>query len=276
MASKVCFANSKGAGGALSGRVYASQVLIKMLIDIMQMSFGAGTLRGLMFALLASIQCAVWGGPASGVSASPPAGDQARLSDEWVYQRAKTDLYRFRLKITHEEGDRVVVHDIEVLDARSNARRQLISVEGGGVVSTSTDKLLTVVDANFDGYPDISVMAADGGAGPNVTDFFYIYHPQQKDFVIDDELSSMTQVSINPNGTITSSFRDGCCSHGNSTYRYLDNKLTLIESLEESLSLDGLWIETTRGVLKDGRIAYTTTRKKAPAERRLFNISRLR
>lgn len=184
---------------------------------------------------------------------------------EWIEQQAHTSVFRFRVKAMSNDGDHFAVSAIEI-SSNTGKRVQLISKVGGQPVTAKADRLLQVIDVNFDGHEDIAVPTADGGTGPNTTSYFYLFEPRQKKFKLDKKLSSLSQVSINPDHTITSAYRDGCCSHGTKTYRYVAGRLTQVGSRDESLTPDGQTIETTVGTIVRGKMQYTVTREKAPEE----------
>lgn len=58
----------------------------------------------------------------------------------------------------------------------------------------------------------------------------WTYVTLAKQFIRDSSLEVITSPTFHPKDkTITSSWRDGCCNYGKSTYKYLHEKLTLIE-----------------------------------------------
>lgn len=199
------------------------------------------------------------------VQSTPVVSGSVPIDREWIEQQAHTSVFRFRVKAMSNDGDHFAVSAIEISN-NTGKRVQLISNVGGQPVTAKADRLLQVIDVNFDGHEDIAVPTSDGGAGPNTTSNFYLFEPRQKKFKLDRELSSLPQVSINPDQTITSVYRDGCCSHGTKTFRYLTGRLMLVSSRDESLSSDGQTVETTVGNLVGGKIHYTVTREKAPED----------
>jgi hypothetical protein len=185
----------------------------------------------------------------------------------WIAQTATTPAFRFRLGVERGEGDdeQRVLSAIEVLDASTGKRVQILRDFDADPIGGAGD-VLQLVDADFDGHPDILVPGMSGGAGPNSTDTVFLFDPASRTFVYDATLSGLPQLSINAaQRTVTSSARNGCCAHASDTYRYRDGSLELLESWEEALSADGESVETTRGVLRNGRMTYSTVR--SPAER---------
>ena len=180
----------------------------------------------------------------------------------WVAQAAATPESRFRAGVAQDEdGARLTA--IEVLDAHTGQRRQVLRDFEADPVGDD-DALLQVVDANFDGHPDLLAPGMSGGAGPNSTFNVFLFDPASGAFVHDATLSALPQLSINAQDrTLTSASRGGCCSHASETYRYRDGALQQVGSWEETLSADGEYVETTRGTWRNGRMQYRTTRARA-------------
>ncbi|MFM0133239.1 XAC2610-related protein [Paraburkholderia sediminicola] len=182
----------------------------------------------------------------------------------WITQKAETKDFRFRVAFRPNEdaSEPAWPVAIEVIDRRTNRRVQVIRDFYSEMSPTAENELLQVVDANFDGYPDIAIFSQSGGAGPNNTENFFLFNPTTRQFVFDEELSSLPQIAIDSKTrTITSAQRDGCCRHSAETYRYMDGRLTLIANWDESLSADGKWLETTTGHLQNGTMHFRKTRK---------------
>jgi len=185
---------------------------------------------------------------------------------KWVAQKAETTDFSFRVAFRPGEDESVAALPvaIEVIDRKNKRRAQIIRDFYSDIPFAANDQVLQLIDANFDGYPDISIFGQSWGAGPNSTENFFLFDPASRQFVFDQELSALTQISIDPSTrTITSAQRNSCCSHSSETYRYKGNKLVLIADWDESLSADGKWIETTTGRMQKGKLHHVTTRKKA-------------
>lgn len=123
-----------------------------------------------------------------------------------------------------------------------------------------------MVDANFDGWPDLSVPGYSGGAGPNATRNLYLFDP-----------AAGLRVRANAVGPAAAGHRPrhahphvclarGCCSHATETYRYVDGQLQQVASWEESLSPDGEHLQTTEGTLRNGKMTYRTRTRTLPAD----------
>ena len=185
---------------------------------------------------------------------------------KWVDQQATTKQFRFRVAFDDAPGpaDRPIPTALEVLDRVTGQRVQVISNFGsdGRGFSRDEDDFLWIIDANFDGFPDIAMEGFSGGAGPNSTDNFFLFDPKIQQFVYNEELSGMPQISIDEDSkTITTSQRSSCCSHSSQTYHYQGGELIEFENWDESMTADGEWMETTVGHLRNGKWEYDTTRE---------------
>ncbi|WP_313341215.1 hypothetical protein [Stenotrophomonas sp.] len=184
-----------------------------------------------------------------------------------IPQQAATATLRFVLVVAPADDDQAVLQAIDILDAATGRRRQILRDIDAEPMAAGPE-VLQLVDANFDGWPDLSVPAYSGGAGPNATRNLYLFDPAANVFVFDPMLSSLSQLDIDPaTRTLTSASRGSCCSHASETYRYVDGQLQQIASWEESLSADGEHLQTTVGTLRDGTMKYNTRTRKLPANR---------
>ena len=105
------------------------------------------------------------------------------------------------------------------------------SADWGMVSSESelTEKLLTLVDANFDGYQDLQILSNCGATGNCSYDFF-LYDPASHQFVHNEFLSNnlcspdfdaeKKQISTHSNGSVA--------DWENDTYQYKNGHYTLI------------------------------------------------
>ena len=191
----------------------------------------------------------------------------------WVEQKVSSESFRFRVAYSTVKSD--IQNDpgltgavaIEVLDSATGKRVQVIRDFYSEPISASADVLadaLGVIDANFDGYPDLTIAGSGGGAGPNFSTNFFLFDPASGSFRFDQELSELSQPSVNTKDrTISSAGRDGCCRHSSTTYRYVRNKLTKIAEVETRWTedLNGQWLETTNCHLVRGRMRCRTTRE---------------
>ncbi len=149
----------------------------------------------------------------------------------------------------HASIDRIKIYD--------NKGRLIQMLKAPGSI-VSEEVMLEEVDANFDGFMDLEVFSHDGGAGPNNGNNYYLFDPKTGHFAYHKELSELTQTSISTaDKTIYSGWRDGCCIHGNETYKWVDGELTLVESYETRY-IDEKQIIETHQFLVDGKMKEET------------------
>jgi hypothetical protein len=192
--------------------------------------------------------------------------DDLAAGDMRIPQQATTDHLRFVLVVAPADDDQAVLQAIDILDATTGQRRQILRDIDAEPLSAGPD-VVQLVDANFDGWPDLSVPGYAGGAGPNATRNLYLFDPVAQAFVFEPTLSSLPQLDIDPaTRTLTSASRGGCCSHATETYRYVDGQLQQVASWEESLSPDGEHLQTTEGTLRNGTMKYRARTRKLPAD----------
>ena len=200
-------------------------------------------------------------------SEAPDAQTSGRIEfveGRWTKQKARTPDYGFEVFVflNKDNPELRKWKDIKVLNRRTGEFVQSIDAEGEGVVFPVADELVGLTDFNFDGEMDFYIKTADGGAGPNDSSDFFIFDKKNKRFVLDDELSKMTQVLIDSkNKKITSAYRDGCCRHHEETYAYRAGSRVLIHAWDQVLTMDG-WLETSVGQLIGKKMRYKTTRVK--------------
>ncbi len=188
----------------------------------------------------------------------------------WVEQRAMTRDFRFRVAFPAEndatEGNAaepVSPAAIEVIDRKTGRRTQVIRDFMSDPWGEPGADFLQLVDANFDGHPDIDIFGMSGGAGPNSTRNLFLFDAATRRFVFDETLSGLPQLHIDPRTrTIHSAQRGGCCNHSSETYRYIGGRLTLVASWEQSW-LGESRVETTTGRLRNGKMQHRTTRSRA-------------
>ena len=189
------------------------------------------------------------------------------INVQWITQKSRTKDFQFRVAFrkTDDEYYRRPFDPvaIEVLDSKTGQRIQVIR-DFDSDIETADDDALSTVDANFDGYQDLSMYGMSGGAGPNSTQNFFLFDPETRQFVFSQQLSDLPQITINSkNRTIESASRGGCCSHSSEKYRYVGKRLVLIANWDESLTSDGKWWKTSIGSLRNGKMQYRTWRKRA-------------
>lgn len=109
--------------------------------------------------------------------------------------------------------------------------------------------LYYLIDWNFDGYKDITVLQQCGSGGCSY--WIWNYSDKTKKYYYNTELSEKTGLEIDSlNELILIHFRGGWTTETWDTLKYIDDKLTLI---------NGLTVE--RGVADSGKIWITRTHK---------------
>lgn len=183
---------------------------------------------------------------------------------KWIEQKAKIFDYIFEVFVLSDKDDAEFSKwkGIRVSDWRSRELVQSIDASGEGAMFPLDDRLIIPIDFNFDGEMDFYIQTADGGVGPNNTADFFAFDKNAKRFILDDELSKMTQVFINSkNKTITSAYRDGCCHHHEETYAYRAGSRVLVREWDRALTADG-WLEISVGKLIGKKMHYKVRRVK--------------
>jgi hypothetical protein len=198
-----------------------------------------------------------------GMASAPAYGEDEAAEKIWVEQHAKTADFAFLVQLTQYD-ELHAPHAIKVVERKTGTLVQLIDNADGIEMSREPANFLHAVDVNADGHPDLRLAVNNGGAGPNSMDNFYLFDPATRQFIFHAGLSDLSQVSIGPNGTITSSSRGGCCHHGSETYRIIRGRLVQLSSRAESLAPDGKWITLSIGTLRAGKMRYTSSRRRAP------------
>ncbi|WBS03685.1 hypothetical protein OU994_05105 [Pseudoduganella sp. SL102] len=191
---------------------------------------------------------------------APASADESTPQPVWYDQRVLTSDFAFSAYATNEGDGKFSVQGIRIIDRKTGQAVQEIGGIDGMPCWGEAGNLVGIVDANFDGRPDITFQYADGGAGPNSNYHFYLFDPRSGRFEFDPVLSDLTQVGIGGDGTITSASRGGCCQHYSATYRYVGGKLLMVSEVDESLTTDGKWIETSTRRMVNGK--WKTNRKR--------------
>lgn len=87
--------------------------------------------------------------------------------------------------------------------------------------------LFVIADINFDGYEDIRMRTG------NHSYVFWVFDPNVEEFIRYKELELLSDPYLDfDKKEIVSSWTFGCCRSGSSHYKYVNNKLTLIEEKE--------------------------------------------
>lgn len=149
-----------------------------------------------------------------------------------VSQSIQPFPYEIRLVASHmpEEGDGCdavpSVDSIRLYLGKTLIQELLTSSQG-----TCSMFFPEVIDANFDGWPDL-MLAQFLPAAPNIPEQYWLYNQQSRRF---DDAPASLQVVTSPvfdpiNKTVWSAWRASCCEHGVTTYRWKDNVLVETDS----------------------------------------------
>ncbi|MBN8701280.1 MAG: hypothetical protein J0L54_16855 [Chitinophagales bacterium] len=114
------------------------------------------------------------------------------------------------------------------------------------------DQIFIIEDINFDGFNDIRLLQFLPAA-PNLPYYYWIYDPATQKYRRQRALEEITSPEFDSKTKLIYSFwRGSCCDHGQSTYRYINGKPTLIE--ESEVKEEGEKIITTLKKLVNGRM----------------------
>lgn len=201
-------------------------------------------------------------------------GSQLQLISGWIkkgdlapypWLKQKQDTKNFRFEISGYAGDTTEwqdegeVYGIKIINKKSGNVQVLDNI--GAAVANELNDVVQVQDCNFDGYPDIWIYAHNGGAGPNDGNNYYLYNPQNGQFEFNQNLSDLTQISVDTKSkTITSAFRDGAGHHGGGIYTFTHDTLSPI-SYWDDYCRGSFYCTFTTGTLMNGHwkdsVAYT-------------------
>lgn len=150
----------------------------------------------------------------------------------------------------------------EILSIKTYYKNKIIQViKNAGFVSDTTS-VLDFDDVNFDGLKDLVVFAHDGGSGPNFGNNYYIFNPKTKQFVYNETMSDLTQPEVNSKTkTVNAAWRNGAANHGSETYKWIKNKLTMVESYETNFTDENNPTETHKFLI-NGKMRGKTKKLK--------------
>jgi hypothetical protein len=157
---------------------------------------------------------------------------------------------------TDDSGDAPYVSAIRIYRKGRLAQELATDSQGTGRVF-----IPSLVDANFDGFPDLAI-ALTLPAGPNIPYQTWLYDPATQRFVDAPEtLQGIPSPEFDKQfKTIVSQWRNGCCEHGVTTYRW-DGKQLKEAATASSVQLPVLVGQKilycyTIPDYQDGRIEY--------------------
>lgn len=170
---------------------------------------------------------------------------------DWIPQKAQHAEFDFKVSCSGDTGNSVT-DGIAIYQKGHKEIYQLITGYDGDSHNTCEDQV-EVLDVNFDGYLDISLPTQTGGAGPNSTEFFFLFDAKTKNFRFNQNLSDLVSAGFDPkHKEVTSSWRGSCCDHGSETYRFIKGKMTLVATWHD------YWLPEDNGneknVIETGRL----------------------
>ena len=123
-------------------------------------------------------------------------------------------------------------------------------IKNPGFVS-DTLTVLDFEDVNFDGYDDLVIFSHDGGAGPNFGNNYFIFNLKTKNFIQNQTMSDLSQPEVNhKTKTVYAAWRNGAANHGWEKYKWIKNKLTMVEYYETNYLNEDKVRETHRFLIK--------------------------
>ena len=165
-------------------------------------------------------------------------------------------------QIDEERGDtNCFVKQIIVIDKTNHKTLQKIAVPENGFFCDTKSLYFKIEDMNFDNYNDFRLRQFPSGT-PNVPYYYWIYKPKLHKFVRDSTLEEITSPDFDAkNKTITSFWRASASDHGFSTYKYIKDKVTLIEEEEDyrDPNSSNIYISVTRQLIKGKMLVVDST-----------------
>jgi len=125
------------------------------------------------------------------------------------------------------------VKSITITRLKDNKQLQVLKPEESAPsCGLPKDQVFIIEDVNFDGVNDIRLLQFLPAA-PNLPYYYWTYDSKTQKFVRQKSLEDITSPEFDHKRKLIFSFwRDGCCNHGLSTYKYINGKPILIEESE--------------------------------------------
>lgn len=110
--------------------------------------------------------------------------------------------------------------------------QQIFPPENSPYCDIDQKELFIIEDMNFDGHADIRLFQFLP-AGPNIPYYYWLFDPKQKKFALSKELEEVISPGFDSTHKIISSqWRAGWGHYGLSKYKFINDKLVLIEEKE--------------------------------------------
>lgn len=120
--------------------------------------------------------------------------------------------------------------NLVITDATTGKVVQTIenTTEPGLIEPSTADRVLSLLDANFDGYRDIQLMSNCGATG-NCSYNFYLYDPKTGQFVLNDFLTGLGTPSFDSaKKQVITNWNSSAADWQSETYQYQGGQYTLI------------------------------------------------
>ena len=170
---------------------------------------------------------------------------------------------------------------INIIDQRSQRRVQQLRLDnvymahgdnGKPLVNTARlydlQGVINAADFDFDGHADFAVQNGNDGPYGGPTYSVYLYDNAGKQFVLNDELSSLTGETLGmfqvdaKRKRLRTLAKSGCCYHETTDYQFdTRHHLQVVERLiEDAQDTAGKQVRVTREILVNGRWKTSTRR----------------
>lgn len=165
-----------------------------------------------------------------------------------IVQKATTNDYHFSVDIPKANCCKYYVEpfNINIIDNNINKVIQTIPVETGMTVTRSADEVINLVDVNFDGYPDISLLVSDHR---ETVENIYLYKPNIGKFSATSLVFANMRIDANTE-TITSSSSTYPQGYVLDKYAFIKDKLTLVESIQENYDFSVIKTRSRNGEMQ--------------------------
>lgn len=189
--------------------------------------------------------------------------DEDLTKGAWFPQNAQHTEFDFKVSCSGESGNSVT-DGIAIYKKGHKEIYQLITGHDGDSNKTCEDQI-EILDANFDGHLDISLPTQNGGAGPNSSEYFFLFDAKTKRFNFNQALSDLFIAQFDPkNKEVTSSWRGSCCDHGSETYRFIKGKMVLVKTWRDFWTIEDNGKE--KNIIETGRLINGKMRIKKVVE----------
>jgi hypothetical protein len=152
-----------------------------------------------------------------------------------------------------------LISKIKIINKKNKKLIQTISIPENSHYCENSSDYFIVEDMNFDNNNDFRIRQF---IAPNVPYYYWIYKPKLHKFVRDSTLEEITSPDFDAkNKTITSFWSGSYVHHGFNTYKYIKNKVTLIEEEEDyrDPNSSNIYISVTRQLIKGKMLVVDST-----------------